>query len=703
MQAIVKPLLPYLVLTLLTLVAACQPTLTQQPALSSPLVPLGDDLSDELYNSEQPDTFSEICNRAEQSLQQSFAELQQPQTLGRNPVNGTRYLEQLDNFFIALENTYSVAQLYENTHPDESMRASASQCQKSIESLFTDVNLSKPLYENLRQVRVQRSDKAGKRYAKKLLQNLTRSGVDKDEATREQVRQLNIEIADLGQQFSRNIREDVRQILISDRSELDGLPQDYIDGLARDEQGQWIITTDYPSVFPYLRYAEADQRRLDIYRKFLDRGYPANEPVLADMIEKRDQLAKLLGHPNYAAFVTENAMIETPENAAAFIDRIAELALPRANRDYGQLLAQLQQDQPDATRVGNWQKAFLEERVKKQQYQYDAKQVREYFSYSQVKQGIFDLVSALFDVRIRDWDTSVWHPAVTAHQLISANADGSEEILGYFYLDMHPRAGKYKHAAHFGMKTGVLDKQKPVSALICNFPGGDTQRDSSGMLVNRGLMEHGQVETFLHEFGHLMHSLLGGHQRWSGLSGIATERDFVEAPSQLLEEWVWDYDTLKTFAVDADGNTISPELVDKMRAARGFGKGTHIRNQMFYAALSLQYYSTPPEQLDLTETLIALQSQYSPFDYIDETHFYANFGHLYGYSARYYTYMWSLVIAADMFGEFEREGLRNKEVAQRYRQTVLAPGGAKDAADLVGDFLGRPFNYDAFIDELNSE
>ena len=655
------------------------------------------DSGQSLFASTDPKQLHMQCERALAALKQDFGTVQQPSSGRWSVSRSTAYLERLDRFFIDLENNYSVAQLYANTHPDAAMRESASDCQQTMQSLFTDIGLSKPIYQNLSQLTVRDTDT--RRYHRKLLDDLTRSGVDNDDELREQVRQLNVNIAELGQQFSKNIREDVRQITLANKADLKGLPKDYIDGLAKTESGEWIITTDYPSIFPYLRYAHADTKRLAIYKQFLDRGYPANKTVLEAIISKRDQLAELLGYPSYAAYVTEEAMIATPDNAGNFINRIAEMAKPRAERDYAQLLAQLQKDQPDATAVGNWQKAFLEEQVKKQSYQYDAKQVREYFAYDQVKQGIFDLVGELFDVAIIDWEGAVWHPSVSAHELRSNNG----ETLGYFYLDMHPREGKYKHAAHFGIKTGVQGKQMPVSALICNFPGEDQRRDSSGERINRGLMEHNQVETFLHEFGHLMHSLLGGHQRWSGLSGIATERDFVEAPSQLLEEWVWDYATLKTFAVNAQGETISEALVDKMRAARNFGKGTHIRNQMFYAALSLDYYSTPPEQLDLDETLIRLQRRYSPFDYIDDTHFYANFGHLYGYSARYYTYMWSLVIAADMFAEFEREGLLDKATAQRYRNTVLAPGGAKDAAELVADFLGRPFNYDAFIIQLNAE
>lgn len=213
-------------------------------------------------------------------------------------------------------------------------------------------------------------------------------------------------------------------------------------------------------------------------------------------------------------------------------------------------------------------------------------------------------------------------------------------------------------------------------------------------------MEHSQVETFLHEFGHLLHGLFGGDHKWLAQSGIRTEWDFVEAPSQMLEEWVWDADTLKTFAVNAKGETIPDALIEKMRTGRGYGKGLFTRHQMYYAAISLNFYNQNPEGFDPTTALKELKPQYSNFAYVDDTHFYTSFGHLYGYSSIYYTYMWSLVIASDLFSEFEKNGLRDTETANKYRQLILGPGGSKDAAELVRDFLGRDYNFDAFAETL---
>ena len=222
---------------------------------------------------------------------------------------------------------------------------------------------------------------------------------------------------------------------------------------------------------------------------------------------------------------------------------------------------------------------------------------------------------------------------------------------------------------------------------MCNFP--------------RGLMEHSDVVVLFHEFGHLIHHVLGGDQRWARFAGVATEWDFVEAPSQLLEEWAWDAGVLEGFAVDEEGRPIPSELVTRMRQADDFAKGMQARSQMFYAAISYRFHRDVPSG---GEALVALstrlQAEYSMLVPFEDTHFYAGFGHLDGYTSGYYTYMWSLVIAKDLFSAFDRDDLFDPEIAARYRDRVLVPGGRKDAADLVEDFLGRPFGFESFADWL---
>ncbi len=306
----------------------------------------------------------------------------------------------------------------------------------------------------------------------------------------------------------------------------------------------------------------------------------------------------------------------------------------------------------------------------------DAQQVRAYFDFAKVRSGLLDVTGRLFGLEyVPIDDAAVWHEDVAAYDV---RADGA--VLGRIYLDLHPRDGKFKHAAQFGLVSGIAGRQLPEGALVCNFP--------------RGLMEHRDVVTMFHEFGHLVHHVLAGKQAWARFSGVTTEWDFVEAPSQLLEEWAWNADVLRTFATDADGAAIPAALVAKMRAADEFGKGYLARTQMFYAAVS--YWLHQNRAGDLTDRVRELQDKYDLFPFMEGSHFHASFGHLTSYASAYYTYMWSLVIAKDLFSAFDPDDLLAADVATRYRDTVLAQGGSKDAADLVTDFLGRPYNADGF-------
>lgn len=607
-------------------------------------------------------------------------------THNKKPLADAALLDQVNQMDIVIDRQMNKASLYSNVHPNESIRTASESCEQHFVELISEMSLSRPLYDLLTKVDLQKLSPDDKRYVEHTLRDYRRSGVDKDEVTRSRIKKLNEEINLVGQQFDKNYREGGRKIEVNSVRELKGLPKDYIDRHKPNADGKIIITTDNPDYMPVMQYAENDVLRERLYKAYRNIAYPENKAVLEELLAKRYELATLLGYSDYATYITEEKMIKTPGNAQAFIDKVSTLANARAAQEYQVLLQRLKKIDPKATRVADWQKFYLEQLIKKEQYQVDGQKIRQYFPFAKVQQGIFDLTQTMFGVTIKPWQTETWHPSVQGYEMWDA-----DKLIGRFYLDLHPREEKYKHAAQFGVQSGVKGVQPPIAALVCNFPGGDNPNE---------LMGHDDVETFLHEFGHLLHTIFGGNHERLAFSGVRTEHDFVEAPSQMLEEWMWDADTLASFARNEKGEVIPRALVEKMRSGRDFGRGLWTKHQLFYAALSLNFYNKNPATMDLNQVIEQIQSSYSPFGYVPETHFYTSFGHLNGYSAVYYTYMWSLVIASDMFSEFEKAGLRNPEVAQRYRQAVLAPGGTKDAADLVADFLGRPFNFDAFAKNL---
>jgi thimet oligopeptidase len=594
-----------------------------------------------------------------------------------------RTLVAYDDAMRLLGDAAARASVCRNAHPDEKMRDAAETCEQELDALMTELSLDRGIYDALAAIDLAKADGATKHYLEKTLRDLRRAGVDKDDATRARIKQLRDELVRIGQEFGKNIIEDVRSISVTP-AQLDGLPDDYKASHKPGPDGKVKISSDNTDYIPFITYAKSDAAREELWRQYRLRGHPKNLDVLSRMLERRAELAKLLGYENWAAYATEDKMIGSAKSAAEFIGKIALASGTRMKRDYEQLLERKRKDDPAAKDVRGWDSAFYSERVSAEQYGFDSQAIRPYFEYRRVKEGVLSITGKLFGIEYHQVsDVAVWHPDVDVYDV----TEGGKK-LGRIYLDMHPREGKYKHYAQFTLVNGVEGKQLPEGVLICNFPKPGEEP---------ALMEHDGVKTFFHEFGHLLHHVFGGHVRWAGLSGVATEWDFVEAPSQMLEEWVWDVPTLQTFARHhRTGEPIPAELVQRAKAADEYGKGLWVRQQMFYAATSLEFHSRDPKSLDTTKVMAELQDRYTPFKYVDGTYFHESFGHLDGYSALYYTYMWSLVIAKDLFSVFQKEGLLSSTAAQRYRRAVLEPGGSKPAAALVTDFLGRKYQFDAY-------
>jgi thimet oligopeptidase len=590
---------------------------------------------------------------------------------GARTVDNT--LAPYNELLVAMQRSAALASLYSEVHPDESIRDAARTCEQEVSAFASELSLHRGLYDAIAAVELAPLDAETRRFAEHTLRDFRRAGVDQSEATRARLQEINDESTRLGQQFAKNIAEDVRAIDLADASRLAGMPPDYIEA-HRTSAGTYRVTTDYPDYNPLMMYADDDALRRELYIKFRSRGDTGNEKILQQLLALRAEQAALLGKHNFADYVTEDKMMGSAHNAAEFIDRVWALARPRADRDYQELLDQLRTRVPGATRVEDWQKTWLETQIKKETYQVDSQEVRAYFPFADVLGGLLDITATIFDIRYEKVDIAVWHPSVKVFDVTRAGAK-----LGRIYLDMHPREGKYKHAAQFTLLDGVAGVQLPEGVLVCNFPEEPP-----------ALMEHDDVVTMFHEFGHLMHHVLGGHHRWVKHSGVATEWDFVEAPSQMFEEWAWSYETLSRFS------KIPEALVDKMRRADKFGVGTQTVQQMFYAAMSLGFHTADPASLDQLAEVKRLQAKYTPFAYVEGTRFHVSFGHLVGYSAMYYTYMWSLVIAKDLLTPFESRGLMDTATTARYRDTILVPGGTRDARELVRDFLGRDFEFAAF-------
>ncbi|MFQ5839011.1 MAG: M3 family metallopeptidase, partial [Thermoplasmata archaeon] len=587
----------------------------------------------------------EVTARAEECLARA-SQILEGILATEGPRTVANTLAPFNDLLLEVTEVSNQGDVLSNLHPDSTIRDAGEKAHQAAKNFETELSLNRPLYEAFAALDVDGED-AETRYAVfKILRDFRRAGVDRDEATRSKIRKLQDEIVAIGQEFERNIREDVRSVQLRQAEELKGLPEDYIASHPPGEDGLITITTDYPDIFPVLKYARDADLRRRLLREFHNRGHPINLEILDRLLAKRYELAQILGHESFAGFITEDKMIGSAEAATEFVDRITEAAERRAREDYAALLEEKRQDDPDAEGLDPWDSFYYSEKVRVERYGFDSKQVRSYFQVEKVLEGILSITSELFGVRYeRVTDVPVWHDSVVTYDVF----EGDERI-GRFYLDLHPREGKFTHAASATVLRGVRGIQLPQGLLMCNFPD---PRKATGP----ALMEHGDVVTFFHEFGHLLHSIFSGSVKWAKNSLSHMEWDFIEVPSQLLEEWARDPEVLQSFAIHHEtGEPIPAELVERMEGAQAVGRGLNVRRQMFYAALSLSYYDNDPKGIDSTALAKELQRKYDFLPWFEGTHFQCSFGHLNDYSAIYYTYMWSLVIEKDMFGLFKERG-----------------------------------------------
>lgn len=601
---------------------------------------------------------------------------------GARTVDNT--LMALNDLFIAIDHVLPFSELMANVHTDKKVRTAAEKCQQDAMALLTEIGLDRGIFDALGAVDAKGAEPLAARSLDHLLRDYRRSGVDKDEPTRAKLRKLKDEMVKTGQEFSRRVREDKRTVQLAPE-DLAGLPADFVKAHPPGKNGKVAVTTEYPDYFPVLSYADREPTRRALYLAFMSRAHPENRKVLEKLLALRAEYVAVLGYPTWAAYMAEDKMVKTEKAIAEFVDRVAAISRPRMESDLADMLARKRKDVPDADRIHEWDRMYYTKKIQSERYGVDSQEVRKYFDFAKVKDGLLALTQELFGLKlVPAADAQAWAEGVEAYDVLR---DGQR--IGRFYLDMHPREGKYGHAAMFPIVVGISDRQLPTASLVCNFPKpvGDAP----------ALMEYGDVVTFFHEFGHLVHHILGSGYRYANLTALNCEWDFVEAPSQIYEEWARDPAVLARFTSHSETKRPIPaELVAKMRAADEFGKGVNVMRQLFLASLSLAYHNADPKTFDLLELMKATQAKYSPYPYEEGSFLFANFTHLEGYSSMYYTYMWSLNLAKDLFTRFEEKGVMDAAVAADYVKYVLGAGGAVDAEKMVENFLGRPTTFDAF-------
>ncbi len=609
---------------------------------------------------------------------------------GKRTVANT--LVPFDRAYDELREAEEFANLVQNVHPNKAFRDSATAMVSKVSSRQSAMALNPGLYQALRMMNVSGADESTKYYVQRQLLEFRLAGVDKDEATRRRLNALQDRLSKAQSQFERNIADGNRTVEVHDATELEGLPEDFIASHKPDATGAIHLTTRYPDSSPVMTYAHSDALRKRMQEANGNKAYPENDAVLREMMTTRYEIARLVGYPTWSELNAQDKMMGGGRAVAAFIAELDKTVRPAETREVAMELAEEKKTDPEATHIQQHQQQYLMELVRRSQYDFDSASVRVYFPYEQVKQGLLATAARLFDLDFRqEKDAPAWDPSVETWDVLEGG-----KAIGRFYLDMHPRPGKYNHNATFTTVTGIAGRPLPEGVLICNFPG-PTASDP-------GLMQYENAVTFFHEFGHLIHHIVAGKQRWAGVSGISAEPDFNEAPSQMLEEWMANPDVLASFAKHyKTGEPIPAELVRRMNRASAFARASYVAAQNATAALSYDLYNADPATFDPYALAMQERLRYTMAVPMKSSHGIASLNHLAGYSSMYYTYMWDKVIAEDLYAQFDRTDPFTGGTPMRYRRQVLEPGGSKSANETVREFLGRPVNMTAFKRWLSEE
>jgi len=585
-------------------------------------------------------------------------------------------------------------EIHRETSTDARMRKIAKETVEHVSKQMIDIEYDEDIYKAVKEYAIKREKLTGpdKKLLKDMLLGYKRMGFELSPAKRNKLQENIKKLNKLSTAFAHNINEYKDHILVT-RAELEGLPENYINGLTKDKKtAEYKVTLEYPDIGPFMAKAKNEGKRKELAYKNLQKGGRKNLKLLDAIVSLRRKNARLLGYKTHADYKTETRTVKTKARALSFALGLMRKLEKGVESDM-RALTELKREQtgdPKA-RIEHYDIAYYADQLKQKRYSVDSEKVREYFPIEVVKKGTFTIYEKLLSIKFEKLsDYPLWHKDVELYAV-----KDKRKIISYFALDLYPREGKFGHACAINMIGGRIDPRvenyvAPVAVMLTNFPKPRKGHPS--------LLSHGEVETFFHEFGHVMHMAMT-RAKYLSQSGANTAWDFVEAPSQMLEHWVWDKKML---------NILSEHYKTKKNLPKD------MLNNMLKAKLHMVYYGTirqfvlalfdlklHTENIKDPSALYAqLVKKYAGIVLPKGQMFPAGFGHLMGYDAGYYGYMWSKVFAVDMFTRFKRAGLLNKKVGGEYRKWILEKGSSEEEMKLLEKFLRRKPNDEAFLKEI---
>ena len=629
------------------------------------------------------------CSAAVRAL---HAEVRAVDAVAENARNFDNTIGRLERASVALVDSAAADGLLYLSSPDSTVRAASQICSQHLAGLSVDIGADPHIYSAALALAKPGvlSDAAQRKVAELYVEQGRHAGAGLDSATRARVTSLFNRLNDVQREYMVAIAADTTSITIS-AEESKGLPPQLVSALKPIPGGGYVVPINESTMGPFMANDASSDARARGWAANFRRGGPANVSKVEVALALRDTLATLFGFPNWAAYQLDTHMAKDPNRVVGFLNQIDSRLAPQARAEMANL-AIVKRESGDASPMLISDVAYYNAMLRRTKYKVDPEEVRQYFPVDQVIKGVFGIYQDLLGVKFDEiTPADAWAPGVREFAVSDAK---TRKPIGWIFLDLYPRPNKYDHFATFPIRPAVYwgdgSVTRPVSAIIGNWPAGEPGKSA--------LLSHGDVITFFHEFGHLMDMTLV-HVPYPTLGSL--RQDFVEAPSQMLENWMWTPTALARVSRNVTtGKPLPPDLINRMIALRQLGAGYGNSVQAFYAMYDMRLHMSPMP-LDTKATWDSVAARMLPGIHFTGDYPVASFGHLMGgYDAGYYGYLWSKAYAQDLFTRFEKDGVMSADAGMAYRHDILEPGGLREPDALLKTFLGRPLSYDAFYRSL---
>lgn len=554
------------------------------------------------------------------------------------------------------------------------------------EALFKRINLVYEQREHLN-LTAEQQTLLEKRY-----KSFSRNGANLEDTAKKRLREVDAELSKLKLKFGENVLAETNkyELLLTKEEDLNGLPEGAKEAAAqlaksKDKEG-WLITLDYPSYIPFMKYAENRELRKELSLVFGSKGFHKdeldNQEHVLKIVSLRHERANLLGYQTHAHFVLEERMAETPEKVQSFLTELLEKAKPAAEREFAELEA-FAKELDGIAQLEKWDSAYYSEKLKQKLFNLDDEKLKPYFKLENVIDGVFKVTEKLFDLNFKEvFNVEKYHDDVKTFEVY----DNSQNLVSLFYADFHPRPGKRGGAWMTSYKPQYTlqgKNSRPHISNVCNFTKPTSTKPS--------LLTFNEVTTLFHEFGHALHGMLA-NTTYPSISGTSVYWDFVELPSQVLENWCYEKEALELFAFHYDtGELIPMELVQKIKESATFQEGMATLRQISFGFLDMAWHGTDPSKIEDVKNYESKAFEGTNlFPETPETCMSVAFSHIFqgGYSSGYYSYKWAEVLDADAFAYFKENGIFNKEIATKFKEHVLSKGGTENPMTLYKRFRG---------------